>query len=158
MTTGSFEHELDEAYYMTAAPRAVKGYAFWAYNCDDYIGVYLDYDSEEQEGQAQISENYLTVVRYAIEEGAAVAEVNPINEVSIYPNPANANGGININSAMATEAQINFHNIAGQLVKTVNKDLTAGVNTIAINDLNSVVYFCTINANGYNKTVKLVVK
>lgn len=156
--TGTFEHELDESYYMTSYPNEVNGCGYWAYNADDYIGLYLDYKAETQEGQATTSENYLVVVKFAL-DAVDVAEINPISEVSaIYPNPANASAGINVNSAMSTDAVISFHNIAGQLVKTVSQNLTVGVNTINISDLTSGVYFCTVKANGYSKTTKLVVK
>lgn len=156
--TGSFEHELDETYYMMSYPNEVNGYGYWSYNADDYIDLYLDYDAEAAEGQANVTDNYLVVVKYCL-SGEDVAEVDPLNEVSsIYPNPANASAGINVNSAMNTDAVISFHNIAGQLVKTVSQNLTVGVNTINISDLTSGVYFCTVKANGYSKTVKLVVK
>lgn len=156
--TGTFEHELDETYYMMSYPHAVNGCGFWSYSADNYIGLYLDYDSEAGTGQATTTDNYLVVVRFAF-SGVDVAEINPLSEVSsIYPNPANASAGINVNSAMNTDAVISFHNIAGQLVKTVSQNLTVGVNTINISDLTSGVYFCTVKANGYSKTVKLVVK
>lgn len=156
--TGTFEHELDETYYMTSYPHAVNGCGFWSYSADNYIGLYLDYDAEAGTGQATTTDNYLVVVRFAF-SGVDVAEINPLSEVSsIYPNPANASAGINVNSAMNTDAVISFHNIAGQLVKTVSQNLTVGVNTINISDLTSGVYFCTVKANGYSKTVKLVVK
>ena len=58
---------------------------------------------------------------------------------------------------MDTEATITFINLAGQTVKSFNKNLTTGENSVNI-DLESGVYFCSINANGFNKTVKVVVK
>ena len=58
---------------------------------------------------------------------------------------------------MAANATITFVNLAGQVVKSYNQNLTLGENSVSI-DLESGVYFCTINANGFNKTVKVVVK
>ena len=58
---------------------------------------------------------------------------------------------------MDADATITFVNLAGQTVKSFNKALTTGENTISI-DLESGIYFCTVNANGFNKTVKVIVK
>jgi hypothetical protein len=59
---------------------------------------------------------------------------------------------------MDTEATVTFTNLAGQTVKVVNANLTTGENGVSINDLNSGVYFCTVSANGYSHTSKVVVK
>ena len=52
---------------------------------------------------------------------------------------------------------ISIVNLVGQTVMKFNKSLQLGANTINI-DLKSGVYFCTINANGFSRTVKFVVK
>lgn len=58
---------------------------------------------------------------------------------------------------MSADATITFSNLAGQTVKSFNKNLSTGNNTINI-DLASGVYFCTVSANGFSKTTKVVVK
>ena len=62
-----------------------------------------------------------------------------------------------VNSAMNTEATITIFNLVGQAVKQFNKDLKLGENAISL-DLTSGIYFCNINANGFSKTVKFIVK
>ena len=59
---------------------------------------------------------------------------------------------------MDANATVTFTNIAGQTVKVVNKNLTTGDNSIVVSDLTSGVYFCTVTANGYSHTSKVVVK
>ena len=74
----------------------------------------------------------------------------------IYPNPVVGNI-MNVKSAMDADATITIVNLVGQTVKQFNQSLHMGDNAISI-DLKSGVYFCTINANGFNNTVKFVVK
>ena len=74
---------------------------------------------------------------------------------SIYPNPAT--DYVVVKSSQEVEANISIVNLVGQTVKQFNKNLKLGENTIGI-DLKSGIYFCTISANGFNKTIKFVVK
>ena len=75
---------------------------------------------------------------------------------NIYPNPATENY-IVIEAAQSVDATISIVNLVGQTVKQFNQSLGLGANTVNI-DLRSGVYFCTISANGFNKTVKFVVQ
>ena len=74
---------------------------------------------------------------------------------NIYPNPAT--DYVVVNSAKDVQANITIVNMTGQVVKQFNKNLRTGENTLGI-DLSSGIYFCTISANGFNQTVKIVVK
>ncbi len=143
-----FEHMADEVYPVFGYPNAVNDIAYFGYSADDLQGLMLDED------QQQCSDNNIWAVRVNASNPFSVSEQMEA-VYSIYPNPATDH--VVVSSAMNTEATVMFTNLAGQTVKTLNRNLTVGENTINI-DLESGVYFCTVNANGFNKTVKVVVK
>lgn len=139
-----------ECLFTFSAPNTVNFGEYWfGYQADDQIGFYWGSNAS----QTSASENFIHVSKVfrgdAVEEGAQDVVYN------IYPNPAK--DYVVVSSAMDANATITFVNLAGQTVKSFNKALTTGENTIRI-DLESGIYFCTVNANGFNKTVKVIVK
>lgn len=140
-------HNREEAYSFTAYPNEVNGEMWFCYSADTEMGLYLD-------GKLQQSPTENTI--YAVKV-AKIDEVSEVKDVvyNIYPNPAS--DYICIAADAAAEATITFVNLAGQTVKTINTSLTIGNNSLSI-DLASGVYFCTVNANGFSKTTKVVVK
>lgn len=148
-----FEHSYDEAYPTFGFPNAVNGYYYFGYSADDTPGLSTS-DDGPQAGVCTDNIIYGIKVAAPGNPGPGVAEQMEA-VYNIYPNPATDH--VVVSSAMNTDATIAFTNLAGQTVKTLNRNLTVGENTINI-DLESGVYFCTVNANGFNKTVKVVVK
>ena len=146
-----FTLEYDEATFTMAVPNTVNEKEFWfGYEKDDKIGFWWGSNAS----QATASENNIRIVK--LFPGDDVEELEAKDVVySIYPNPAT--DYIMVSSAMKANATISFINLAGQTVKSFEKDLVVGENSINI-DLESGVYFCTINANGFTKAVKVVVK
>lgn len=139
-----------ECVFTISVPNTVNFGEYWfGYQADDQIGFYWG----DKASQTSASENFIHVSKVfrgdAVEEGAQDVVYN------IYPNPAK--DYVVVSSAMDANATITFVNLAGQTVKSFNKALTTGENTIRI-DLESGIYFCTVNANGFNKTVKVIVK
>lgn len=139
-----------ECVFTISVPNTVNFGEYWfGYQADDQIGFYWG----DKASQPSASENFIHVSKVfrgdAVEEGAQDVVYN------IYPNPAK--DYVVVSSAMDANATITFVNLAGQTVKSFNKALTTGENTIRI-DLESGIYFCTVNANGFNKTVKVIVK
>ncbi len=143
-----FEHMSDEVYPTFGCPNVVNGYAWFGYSADDLLGLKLD------DEQTQNSDNLIWAIRLAVAYNPGVSEQMEA-VYNIYPNPATDH--VVVSSSADTEATITFTNLAGQTVKTFNRSLTVGENTLNI-DLESGVYFCTVNANGFNRTVKVVVK
>ena len=140
-----------EGLFTSAVQNTVNPDEFWfSYQSDDYIGFYWGSNATQTSG----SENTIHAVKVINRLGVEETEAKDV-VYNIYPNPAT--DYIVVSSAMDTDATITFTNIAGQTVKSFNKKLTAGDNSINI-DLESGAYFCTINANGFNKTVKVIVK
>ena len=145
VATGTAHNE-EEAYSVTAYPNDVDGNMWFIYSADEEFGLVLDED------QNDLTDNTIYAVKIASYE--SVAETRDV-VYNIYPNPAS--DYICIAADANADATITFVNLAGQTVKSYNKALTVGQNSLSI-DLESGVYFCTVNANGFSKTVKVVVK
>ena len=154
-----FIHSMDECTFVSAVSTPVNENEFW-FSClsDETPGFY----SGNTHSQSNITKSIVNVFKYnpageLTDEGEEMGVNESIDVVyNIFPNPAT--DYINISSSMDANATVTFSNIAGQTVKVVNTNLTTGSNTIAVNDLTSGVYFCTVTANGYSHTTKVVVK
>ena len=141
--------------FTLSAPNTYKPGEFWVgFQSDDLIGLYWGSNAT----QTQASENVIHAVKIvADEEYVSVPENYEAQDVvySIYPNPAT--DYVVVKSSQDVEANISIVNLVGQTVKQFSKSLKTGENAISI-DLKSGIYFCTISANGFNKTIKFVVK
>ncbi len=150
-----FIHMGDEATNISGVSVSANEGEFW-FSClsDDTPG----FATGNLTSQAQVNTGIINVFKYTPAGSTeAIGENEAIDVVyNIFPNPASE--FISISSSMDADATVTFTNIAGQTVKVVNHNLTTGDNTIAINDLTSGVYFCTVTANGYSHTSKVVVK
>ena len=154
-----FVHTGDEATYISAVSTPVNENEFW-FSClsDDTPGFHTG----SVTSQANITKSTVNVfkVNTAVgltEEEEEIGVGETIDVVyNIFPNPASEY--VCISSSNDANATVTFTNIAGQTVKVVNTNLTTGNNSIVINDLNSGVYFCTVTANGFSHTSKVVVK
>ena len=121
---------------------------------DDQIGLYWG----DGPNQGNASENTIHAVKVNPEqEYWNVPENHEAQDVvyGLYPNPAT--DYVVVKSSQDVEANISIVNLVGQTVKQFNKSLKMGENAISL-DLKSGIYFCTISANGFNKTIKFVVK
>ena len=154
-----FIHTGDEATFISAVSTPVKENEFW-FSClsDDTPGFHTGtYTSQDNISTSVVNVFKFNPTGELTDEGEAVGLNETINPVyNIFPNPASEY--VCISSSMDANATVTFSNIAGQTVKVVNTNLTTGDNTILVNDLTSGVYFCTVNANGFSHTTKVVVK
>lgn len=150
-----FHHMFDEATCVTAVPNPVKPNEFvFSYLADTELG----FANGTYPSQPEFSESILYVAKVSSEYIEVGVNETIAQDVvyNVYPNPASEM--IYVSSSMNADATVIFTNLAGQTVKVVNANLTTGENGISINDLNSGIYFCTVNANGYSHTSKVVVK
>ena len=148
-----FFHQYDEATGVSAVPNPVNPNEFvFSYLADAIPG--FAFGTEPSQSTYEESTFYV----FAITPSPVGVEEQVAKDVvyNVYPNPAK--DYIVVSSKMDADATITFTNIAGQTVKVVNKCLTAGENSINISDLNGGVYFCTVSANGFSHTSKVVVK
>ena len=83
-----------------------------------------------------------------------------MNSVSVRPNPATDALYIDINAKQNSNMTAVVYNITGQKVMEQNMSLTTGANTRSINvsNLTSGIYFVTVKSNGFEETMKFVVK
>ena len=144
-----------ENLFTVAADNVVNPGEFWfGFQSDDQIGLY--WGSNATQGSA--SENTIHAFKVTPEpDMVSVPENYEAQDVvyGIYPNPAT--DYVVVQSSQDVEANISIVNLVGQTVKQFNKSLKMGENAISL-DLKSGIYFCTISANGFNKTIKFVVK
>ena len=143
-------HMMDECYSVSGITNAANNTMWFSYSADDEFDLFLDLSNGGV--QEEQTDNTIYVIKLATYD--VVADTKDV-VYNIYPNPAS--DYIRISSEANANATITFVNLAGQTVKTFKKSLVAGDNTISI-DLASGVYFCTVNANGFSKTTKVVVK
>lgn len=156
-------HDMDEAYPCVAATNGYNG-VFWVmYSADMNQGLYLDIsDTYPNSNGGVLTENY----NYACmirPEGMGINEqeaINPMTSTRVYPNPASDVLNIEVNASQASEMSISVYNIMGQNVMNQNVNVTTGMNTrnINISELNSGIYFVTVKANGFENTMKFIVK
>ena len=158
-----FMHEMDEAYPCVAATNGYNG-VFWVmYSADQNQGLYLDIsDTYPNSNGGVLTENffYACMIR---PEGMGINEqeaINPMTSTRVYPNPASDVLNIEVNASQASDMSISVYNIMGQNVMNQNVNVTTGMNTRSINisELNSGIYFVTVKANGFENTMKFIVK
>ena len=144
---------VSENMFTFSVANTINANEFWfGFQQDNKIGLFWGSNATQTEG----TDNYIHAVKVVPSPNLGVEETTAQEAVyNIYPNPAK--DYIVVSSAMNANATITFVNLAGQTVKSISQSLTTGENTVSI-DLESGVYFCTVNANGFNKTVKVVVK
>ena len=158
-----FVHELEEAYSTVAATHGYNGQFWVMYSGDENQGLYLDVsETYPNSNGGVLTENYLyaCLIRpetLSINEQEAV---NPMTAARVYPNPATDVLNIEVNASQASEMSINVYNIMGQNVMSKNVNITTGMNTrsISTSELNSGIYFVTVKANGFENTMKFIVK
>jgi hypothetical protein len=144
----------DNLFTISAPNTYTPGEYWFGFQSDDQIGLYWGSNATQQNA----SDNTIHAIKInADAEYVSVPENYEAKDVvySIYPNPAT--DYVVVKSSENVEANISIVNLVGQTVKQFNQSLKMGENTIGI-DLKSGIYFCTISANGFNKTIKFVVK
>jgi hypothetical protein len=158
-----FMHELDEAYPCVAATHGYNGQFWVMYSADEAQGLYLDIsDTYPNSNGGALTENYqyAALVRPASLSVNEQEAVNPMTATRVYPNPASDVLNIEVNASQASEMSISVFNIMGQNVMNQNVNITTGMNLrpINISELNSGIYFVTVKANGFENTMKFIVK
>ena len=151
----AFTFIVSENIFTNSVDNVAKPGEFWfSFQSDDQLGCFVG----SYANQTEATENMIHVVKVVPDpDFVSVPENYEAKDVvyGIYPNPAT--DYVVVKSSQDVEANISIVNLLGQTVKQFNKDLKMGENAISI-DLKSGIYFCTISANGYNKTIKFVVK
>ena len=142
----------DNMFTLSATNTYTPGEYWFGFQSDDQIGLYWGSNAS----QTSASDNTIHAIK-VLSDMVSVPENYEAKDVvyDIYPNPAT--DYVVVKSSQDVEANISIVNLVGQTVKQFSKSLKTGENAISI-DLKSGIYFCTISANGFNKTIKFVVK
>ena len=145
----------ENIYAISVDNTTIPGEVWFGYQTDDQIGLYWGSGAS----QTTATNNFIHAVKVTpTPEMVSVPENNTTAQnvvYSIYPNPAT--DYVIVSSSADAEANITIFNLVGQTVKQFSKSLKTGENAISL-DLNSGIYFCNIEANGYTKTIKFIVK
>ena len=160
--TEDFMFSVSECLYTFSATNTVNSGEFWfGFQADDQIGFYWGSNAS----QTEASDNDIIAVKVIADpEYVSVPEnheaVNPMTAVRVYPNPATDVLNIEVNASQSSDMSINVFNIMGQKVQEQNVNINAGINTNSINtaELASGIYFVTVKANGFENTMKFIVK
>ena len=154
----AFMHSYDEAIYVNSITNTTNKEFWFSYQADDVPGLH----SSSSATQSQATDNYIWVQKVVpnyvgLDESPAI---NPMTTTRVYPNPATEVLNIEVNASQASEMSINVFNLMGQKVMEKNVTINTGINTpsISTNDLNSGIYFVTVKANGFENTMKFIVK
>jgi hypothetical protein len=134
---------------------------FWfGFQSDDQVGLYWGSNSS----QSAASDNGIYVMKVnADPEMVNIPEnnaINPMTTTRVYPNPTTDVLNIEVNASQAAEMSIKVYNIMGQNVMNETVNINTGINCPSINtsELTSGIYFVTVKANGFENTMKFIVK
>ena len=160
--TDDFMLSQSECLFTYSAINTFNPGEFWfGFQADMSIGFYWGSDAT----QGEATDNDIIAVKLVADpEYVSVPEnheaVNPMTAVRVYPNPATDVLNIEVNASQSSVMSINVFNIMGQKVMESNVNINAGMNCPAINtaELASGIYFVTVKANGFENTMKFIVK
>ncbi len=154
-----FIHSADEAIWVTSITNTVNREFWFGFNADEFVGL-----NASSGTQTLPSDNTFWVVKVVPEadliDGVEEEAVNPMTSTRVYPNPATDVLNIEVNASQASEMSINVYNIMGQNVMSKNVNINSGINrpSISTSELTSGIYFVTVKANGFENTMKFIVK
>ncbi|HNA57749.1 MAG TPA: T9SS type A sorting domain-containing protein [Chitinophagales bacterium] len=124
-------------------------------------GYYKLYDNNGdliQQGMENIGFEKSAALK--VTTAVAIEENSAINNVSLYPNPANDNINVDINLTATADVDVTIVNMYGAVVGTATSGtLTAGAHSFTVNtaDLANGMYFVQITGENVNNTVKFTV-
>jgi hypothetical protein len=160
--TDDFLFSQSENLFTMSVPNTVNPGEFWfGFESDDKIGFYWGSNAT----QTEASQNDIIASKVIPDpDMVSVPEnhdaINPMTAVRVYPNPATDVLNIEVNASQSSAMSINVFNIMGQKVMESNVNINTGMNTPAIStaELASGIYFVTVKANGFENTMKFIVK
>lgn len=91
-------------------------------------------------------------------QGVGIAENSTLQNINLFPNPANESTTINIVSKKAFTASITIYNSIGALIRTETVELIAGENSynMDLNDLSNSLYFIELIGDNKKQVIKLI--
>ena len=147
-------HMFDECIYPTVAQNMTDGYAHIMYNADFDPGVALDEDHEYVENRMIVADYSLIL---GVEANDAIANFTVTQNV---PNPAVNNTTIIVATEITGSINLSVSNLLGQVVYKENVVSNSHTHTFNVNvsNLDSGIYFYTIEIGNSSVTKKMLVK
>jgi hypothetical protein len=101
---------------------------------------------------------FFSIDNFTTGQGVGIAEASSIQNINLFPNPANDIVTIHLNSESTFASSINIYNSIGALVKSESLNFNSGNNlqTLDVSHLNSGLYFIEITGNSKKQTFKLI--
>ena len=160
--TDDFMLSASECLFTISVPNTINPGEFWfGFQADYEIGFYWGSNAS----QSAASDNNIDVVKLIAEpEYVGIPEnheaINPMTAVRVYPNPTTDVLNIEVNASQASEMNISVYNLMGQKVMESNTSINTGINcpSISTSELTPGIYFVTVKANGFDNTMKFIVK
>ena len=89
-----------------------------------------------------------------------LSEIEGVNSIELFPNPADEALNVRFEAVQNGLVQLEVMNLAGQVVRTINVQATAGTNLVIVDsaDMASGMYLMRVKANQTQKTMQFVVK
>ena len=147
MGGSTYTHYANSTITVSSAP-AAGSFDFWVGTSNMDIIVFLQ---DQITGEVLQSE-------YASYTTSGVNEMDDkARYIAVYPNPANAMAGVEIDLIDRSDVTLNVVNAMGQTVFTNAHTLDAGIQKIMVptETLSAGLYFVNVNVNGVSKTLRL---
>ena len=109
---------------------------------------------------AFVEDNNKTIMQSAfIGNLSNISETKNINQVKIYPNPANSNATLIFNLINKSKVNLSIINILGEVVSNESFDMSAGNKYINlnINELNNGIYYANLSINNEIVSKKFII-
>lgn len=160
--TDDFMLSMSECIFTISANNTTNPGEFWfGYQEDGLPGLYWGSNAT----QSQATENNIHGVKVIPNpDFVSIPEnhdaINPMTAVRVYPNPTTDVLNIEVNASQTSEMSISVFNLMGQKVMESSATISTGMNCPSINtsELTSGIYFVTVKANGFDNTMKFIVK
>ena len=102
-----------------------------------------------------------TITKTVTVTATDIKEVNiAMNQIAVYPNPANENVTVSFDLLNANDVQIDLIDITGKTIRATNSmRFGAGINEISLNtaDITQGIYFVKVSTTELSKTTRLVI-
>jgi hypothetical protein len=98
---------------------------------------------------------------FSIQDASLISQTNSISNISIYPNPTEANAFLKINSDQNQEIKLQVNDASGRQVmveKTITTEIGENIFSIPSNEWTNGIYFISITELNNSKIIRLVVK
>lgn len=125
--------------------------------CDYGVGEYsVMYNGYEVASGGEFNDQESTIICPNIID--AVEEVNPLEMINIYPNPANDKLVLSLASLTLNDVEIRMTNLLGQSVYTERLTSLSSQKTIDVQGLPRGVYILELNDQNYSRSFKIILE